>query len=55
MSNKLCPFKMAGNYGYLGCHTECMLYINGKCAIAVMAENCLDDMPDLRKDGADNE
>ena len=48
----LCPFKMAGEYGFPSCDYDCMLYMGGKCAIAVMAENCL---PDLRKDGADNE
>ena len=45
----ICPFKMASNLPYLGCHRDCALYMNGKCAIAVMAENCLDDC-DLRKD-----
>lgn len=47
--SRFCPFKMAGNYGYPGCSCECMLFMRGKCAIAVMAENCLDDC-DLRKD-----
>ena len=51
----ICPFKLAGKYGYSGCDGECMLFMRGKCAIAIMAENCLDDMPSLRKDGADNE
>lgn len=42
--NSLCPFKMAGNYAYLGCHIECAINIRGKCAIAVLGENCLDDI-----------
>ena len=45
---KFCPFKFAGDYRYPACDSECMLYMNSKCAIAIMAENCLDDC-DLRK------
>ena len=54
MSDKFCPFKSA--YAYPRCDgKDCMLYVVGKCAITVMAENCLDDLDCLRKDGADNE
>ena len=52
--SKFCPFKFTGNYGYPACDCECMLYMYGKCAIAVMAENCLDDI-DRTKFGAGND
>ena len=52
MSGKLCPFKAA--YAYPRCDgKDCMLYICGKCAIAVIAENFMDEI-DIEKDGANN-
>lgn len=53
MSGKLCPFM--ATYAYPRCNGEdCMLYMGGKCAIAVIAENGMDRIA-LAKDGADNE
>lgn len=44
----MCPFKMAAMRGYPKCErSECALFINGKCAIRVLAES---NLPDLKRE-----